>query len=177
MQSVGALIAARLGTERATGLSLAKLARIFITHLHGDHCFGLPGLLLTLAARRPPRDDGFYAADAEFLEIVGPVGLGAFLRANLFASDSGPLGFRYRCTELVEPPAAPAPAGEDAARAVMSADAGTDVVNRGVAAFAASAVFEQSSCVAHARRTPPLAARRTPTPAPTHPRARSRRAS
>jgi hypothetical protein len=33
----------------------------------------------------------------------------------------------------------------------LCADAGTDVVNRGVAAFAASAVFEQSSCVAHAR--------------------------
>jgi len=36
------------GTQRQilnTRLSLNKLFAIFITHLYGDHCYGLPGLL------------------------------------------------------------------------------------------------------------------------------------
>lgn len=30
---------------RRTGLDLASIRRLFITHLHGDHCFGVCGLL------------------------------------------------------------------------------------------------------------------------------------
>src|SRR4051794_19876380 len=45
---------------------------IFITHLHGDHLFGLPGLLssLGLGGRRDP------------LIVYGPPGLAAYLRAT-----------------------------------------------------------------------------------------------
>ncbi len=51
------------------GLRIRRLDVIFISHLHGDHVYGLPGLLLTMSlnARTAP------------LLIVGPLGLRKFI--------------------------------------------------------------------------------------------------
>ncbi|MDE7444035.1 MAG: MBL fold metallo-hydrolase, partial [Muribaculaceae bacterium] len=34
---------------RRNRIKFSRLDHIFLSHLHGDHCFGLPGLLSTLA--------------------------------------------------------------------------------------------------------------------------------
>jgi len=62
----------------ATPLSLPKLRRIFISHLHGDHCFGLFGLLgsRSMAGATTP------------LDIFGPPGLQEMVTMVLETSDS-----------------------------------------------------------------------------------------
>ena len=50
-----------------------RLNHIFISHLHGDHCFGLPGLISTL---------GMLGRKYE-LTVHGPPGLDSFLRPVL----------------------------------------------------------------------------------------------
>ncbi len=55
------------GTQRQimkAGLNLMKLDHIFISHWHGDHSFGLPGLADTMAFEGRTRDLMVYAPEA-----------------------------------------------------------------------------------------------------------------
>lgn len=54
---------------RIAKLNPCKITRIFITHWHGDHIFGLPGLLQTLAMN----------AYSKTLQIYGPRGTKQFM--------------------------------------------------------------------------------------------------
>ena len=55
-----------------------KLDKIFITHLHGDHLFGLPGLLCSRSM----------AGNANPLTIYGPAGIRDFVETTLRLSGS-----------------------------------------------------------------------------------------
>jgi ribonuclease Z len=74
----------------AAHVSFNRPTRIFVTHLHGDHVLGLPGLLQTMSLleREIP------------LQIYGPRGLASFVGA--FTSILGAPTFPLEINELVE---------------------------------------------------------------------------
>ncbi|KAA8997386.1 ribonuclease Z [Affinibrenneria salicis] len=61
-----------------TSFNPGKLEKIFITHLHGDHLFGLPGLLCSRSM----------AGSTEPLTLYGPPGLKTFVDTALSLSGS-----------------------------------------------------------------------------------------
>ncbi len=62
---------------RASHIRLSQLTRIFLTHLHGDHIFGLPGLLASRALAQ---------GGVGPITIYGPEGVEAWLKATLRAA-------------------------------------------------------------------------------------------
>ena len=69
------------GTQRQLsryGLKMQRISHVFITHLHGDHYFGLPGLITSMAL----------FGRVEPLIIVGPPNLETIIRAVLSESDA-----------------------------------------------------------------------------------------
>ncbi|UCC33460.1 MAG: ribonuclease Z [Candidatus Bathyarchaeota archaeon] len=62
------------GTQRQmihAGVGFHRKTKVFITHMHGDHLFGLPGLFQTMSLLDRERQ----------LEIYGPPRIGAFIEA------------------------------------------------------------------------------------------------
>lgn len=68
-----------------TSLSLHTLRSIFITHVHGDHCFGLPGLLTTASM----------SGRTEALDVIMPQALHEWVLQGLSVTGSH-LGFELR---------------------------------------------------------------------------------
>ncbi len=56
-----------------SSLGWNKKMKIFVTHLHGDHCVGILGLLQTMSMQNR----------TEILEIFGPNGIDEFIAANI----------------------------------------------------------------------------------------------
>ncbi|MFC0470232.1 ribonuclease Z [Halalkalibacter kiskunsagensis] len=59
-------------------ITLTKIDRIFISHLHGDHLFGLPGLLCSRSAQGAKTT----------LTIYGPIGVKEYVETSLKISQS-----------------------------------------------------------------------------------------
>jgi ribonuclease Z len=75
---------------------------IFITHLHGDHIYGLPSLLQNIGKfvqfrRRAAIENGDDGSDP-VIRIYGPHGIRGFLRTSLYWTP--PLGVRFSVSEL-----------------------------------------------------------------------------
>ena len=75
------MVTARIGFRRPT--------RVFISHLHGDHVLGLPGLIQTMTLLQRERP----------LHIYGPGGLVGFIEA--FSSVLGDPGFTIKIYEIL----------------------------------------------------------------------------
>lgn len=74
-----------------TGLSHVKLNHIFISHFHGDHTLGLPGLLATMTTHERTTD----------LHVYGPRGIGEFVKLSVQLADFFP-SFKIIPHELQE---------------------------------------------------------------------------
>jgi ribonuclease Z len=74
-----------------SGLGWNKKMKIFVTHLHGDHCIGILGLLqtMTLQNRTQP------------IEIYGPDGIEEFIASNIKVLNFG-LSFPVMITSIRE---------------------------------------------------------------------------
>ncbi len=68
-----------------------KPMKIFVTHLHGDHCVGILGLLQTMSLQNR----------TETVDIYGPPGIDEFLAANLKILNFG-LTFPVKITRIKE---------------------------------------------------------------------------
>lgn len=71
-------------------LSLSKITSIIITHLHGDHIFGLPGLLCSLNEILEDKD----------FTIYGPKGIYNFIKNTLFNKIYGILSYKLNIIEF-----------------------------------------------------------------------------
>jgi len=103
----------------ATPLSPPGIKRIFISHLHGDHVFGLPGMLCAMAlaygggtskgdalgsaSSNGPKVNGTQEVSESERPVVvyGPQGLRSFLRASLGNAYATLGGMKLQVHELV----------------------------------------------------------------------------
>ncbi|MBT8243119.1 MAG: ribonuclease Z [Nitrosopumilus sp.] len=74
-----------------SGLGWNKRMKLFVTHMHGDHCVGILGLLQTMSMQNR----------TETLEIFGPSGIEEFIAANIKILNFG-LSFPILITKINE---------------------------------------------------------------------------
>jgi ribonuclease Z len=97
----------QLQIQRTACIRPSRITKIFITHAHGDHTFGLPGLLCLMGQRDTRGDGGDGGGGAPPpIEIYGPEGLRTWLRVAVRYSVSRIVP-PHRVHELMDVPMAP----------------------------------------------------------------------
>ena len=83
-------------------LKMGKVTRIFITHMHGDHCFGLAPLLCSMTDNLNPANAAGVVKDEPQtpIDIYGPTPLRTWLRNTLKSTYSN-VGRTYRVHEIL----------------------------------------------------------------------------
>jgi len=89
----------QLNVQKSTAVRPSKITKIFLTHAHGDHTFGLPGLLCLMGQDRD-------RLNAPPVDIYGPQGLRMWLRVAIRYSVSRIVP-PYRVHEIMNVPMAP----------------------------------------------------------------------
>jgi len=79
-------------------LKYAKITKIFITHMHGDHIFGLPGLICAISGTRTSHMRA-HGGKVEPLHITGPPGIRQYIYSAMTWSRSV-LGMPLIVTEM-----------------------------------------------------------------------------
>ncbi|WP_163969931.1 ribonuclease Z [Oceanobacillus halotolerans] len=74
-----------------TSIKPRKITKIFITHMHGDHIFGLPGLLSSRS----------FQGGKDLLTVYGPPGIKRYIETSLMVSETH-LTYPLEIVELKE---------------------------------------------------------------------------
>lgn len=93
-ENEGILVDCGEGTQRQFAIariSPTKITRLLITHWHGDHVLGIPGLLQTLA----------FSNYSKELKIYGPEGTGTFI-SNVLKSFRFISKIKFRVYEIIK---------------------------------------------------------------------------
>ena len=106
----------QLQVQRTSSIRPSKISKIFLTHAHGDHSFGLPGLLCMMgqdtsggneSAKGPNGENIKKTRDSKkSIDIYGPEGLRLWLRTAIRYSVSRIVP-HYRVHELKDVAMAP----------------------------------------------------------------------
>jgi len=107
--------ATQLQIQRTSAIRPSKITKIFVTHAHGDHSFGLPGLLCLMGQDTAGGNEQANTGNANVrktkfskppIDIYGPEGLRVWLRVAIRYSVSRIVP-RYRVHELKDVAMAP----------------------------------------------------------------------
>ncbi|KAJ3413425.1 hypothetical protein HDV05_008066 [Chytridiales sp. JEL 0842] len=80
---------------------LSHVSKIFLSHMHGDHCFGLPGFMCTRGGAGPAGEAmSTEETEGGALEVYGPQGTRRFVREGLKFNR---VGCKFRVIELLPP--------------------------------------------------------------------------